>query len=64
MAAEEDLVDTDGGFFDFMFDMEKRVLEDLGDEEALKIVDAERKAAMDEYAKELEAEGLTPDDVA
>ena len=39
-------------------------VEDIGDEEALKIVDAERKAAMDEYVKELEAEGLTPDDVA
>lgn len=49
MDAEEDVVNTDGGFFDFMFDMEKRALEDIGDEEALKIVDAERKAAMDEY---------------
>lgn len=64
MAAEEDVVNTDGGFFDFMFDMEKRALEDAGDEEALKIIEAERKAAMDEYVKELEAEGLTPDDVA
>ena len=64
MAVEEDVITTDGGFFDFMFDMEKRALEDIGDEEALKIVDAESKAAMDEYAKELEAEGLTPDDVA
>lgn len=64
MAAEEDVVNTDGGFFDFMFDMEKKALEDVGADEALKIVDAERKAAMDEYVKELEAEGLTPDDVA
>ncbi|MDD7583852.1 MAG: hypothetical protein PUJ78_03305 [Coriobacteriaceae bacterium] len=64
MAAEEDIVNTDGGFLDFMFDMEKRALEDIGDEEALKIVEAERKAAMDEYVKELDAEGLTPEDVA
>lgn len=63
MAAEEDIVNTDGGFLDFMFDMEKRALEDIGDEEALKIVEAERKAAMDEYVKELDAEGLTPEDV-
>jgi hypothetical protein len=64
MAAKEDVVNTDGGFFDFMFDMEKRALEDIGDEEALKIVEAENKAAMDEYMRELKAEGLTPDDIA
>lgn len=64
MTAEEDVVNTDGGFFDFMFNMEKRALEDVGDEEALKIVEAERKAAMEEYVKELGVEGLTPEDAA
>lgn len=34
MASEEGVVNTDGDFFDYMFDMEKRALEDLGDEEA------------------------------
>ena len=63
MVDQGDVVTADGGFIDFMFDIERKALEDLGDEEALAIHEADRRAAQEAYERELNEDGMTGDDV-
>ena len=63
MGDQGDVVTADGGFIDFMFDIERKALEDLGDGEALAIHEAERRAAQEIYERELNEDGMTGDDV-
>lgn len=49
---EKDYVSADGSFFDDMRAKERKILEELGDEEALKLLDEEEAAARKEYEDE------------
>ncbi|MBO6271035.1 MAG: hypothetical protein J6N19_18045 [Clostridium sp.] len=49
---KKDYVSADGSFFDDMRAKERKILEELGDEEALKILDEEEAAARKEYEEE------------
>ena len=55
---KKDYVTADGSFFDDMRAKERKILEELGDEEALKLLDAEEEAARKEF--EEEAKNETP----
>ena len=46
-------ISTDGSFFDDMRAKERKILEELGDTEALKLLDEEEEAARKEYEEEL-----------
>lgn len=43
--AKQRVIETDGGFFDDLRDMERRILTERGDAEALAILDAEETEA-------------------
>ena len=60
MDPEDDFVVADGDFFDFMFDIERDVLERIGDEEALRIHENDRRRGREAYERELREEGLDP----
>ncbi|GEM_PF-6211039 len=62
MKDEKEVVVADDGFFDFMFDMEWKALEDIGDTEALAIQEVELRDAQAEYERELNDGGLTSED--
>lgn len=51
--ADNDVVVADGGFFDWCLDMEREVLTELGDEEALAI-NARDRAALHEPVDDVE----------
>ena len=60
MDLEDDFVVADGDFFDFMFDIECDVLERIGDEQALRIHENDRRRGREAYERELREEGLDP----
>lgn len=59
--AKQRVIETDGDFFDNLRDMERRILTERGDTEALAILDAE-EAEMDAEEAEMDAEDDADDE--
>lgn len=49
---KQDYISTDGSFFDDMRAKERKILQELGDTEALRILEEEEAAAKKEYEEE------------
>lgn len=49
---KQDYISTDGSFFDDMRAKERKILQELGDTEALRILEEEEAAAQKEYEEE------------